>query len=50
MAKGTKRTATAVASKRARYEELRKILEDRRRDIMTEVQGRIRGERTEGSE
>ena len=48
MAKGTKRTATAVASKKARYEELRKILEDRRRDIMTEVQGRIRGVRTEG--
>jgi DnaK suppressor protein len=29
---------------------LRKILEDRRRDIMSEVQGRIRGVRTEGSE
>ena len=50
MAKVTKRTAVAEAPKRARYDELRKILEDRRRDIMSEVQGRIRGVRTEGSE
>jgi len=50
MAKVAKRTAVAEASKATRYEELRKILEDRRRDIMSEVQGRIRGVRTEGSE
>jgi DnaK suppressor protein len=51
MAKVTKRTAVAAAApKGARYGELRQILEDRRRDIMTEVQGRIRGVRTEGSE
>jgi len=50
MAKVAKRTAVAEASKGARYDELRKILEDRRRDIMSEVQGRIRGVRTEGSE
>ena len=50
MAKVTKRTAVAEASKGARYEELRKILEDRRRDIMSEVQGRIRGVRADGSE
>ena len=50
MAKATKRTAVAAASKTSRYDELRKILEDRRRDIMSEVQGRIRGVRTEGSE
>jgi DnaK suppressor protein len=51
MAKGTKRTtAVAVASKSARYDELRKILDDRRRDIMNEVQGRIRGVRAEGFE
>ena len=50
MAKVTKRTAVAAASKSARYEELRKILEDRRRDILSEVQGRIRGVRAEGSE
>ena len=50
MAKGKKRTAVAEATKSARYDELRKILEDRRRDITSEVQGRIRGVRTEGSE
>ncbi len=51
MAKVTKRgTAVAVASKGARYAELRRILEDRQRDILSEVQGRIRGVRAEGSE
>ena len=32
MAKVTKKTAVAEAPKRARYDELRKILEDRQRD------------------
>jgi DnaK suppressor protein len=51
MAKVTKRsTAVAEASTSGRYEELRKILEDRQRDILSEVQGRIRGVRAEGSE
>ena len=51
MAKVTKRsTAVAEASTKGRYEELRKILEDRQRDILSEVQGRIRGVRAEGSE
>jgi DnaK suppressor protein len=51
MAKVSKRsTAVAVESQGARYEELRKILEDRQRDILSEVQGRIRGVRAEGSE
>ena len=52
MAKVTKRsTAVAVeASTKGRYAELRKILEDRQRDILSEVQGRIRGVRAEGSE
>ena len=50
MAKAKKRTAVVEASKSARYAELRKILEDRQRDITSEVQGRIRGVRTEGSE
>ena len=50
MAKVTKRTAVAEAPKGARYDELKQILEDRRRDILSEVQGRIRGVRAEGSE
>jgi DnaK suppressor protein len=51
MAKVTKRsTAVAEAPTSGRYEELRKILEDRQRDILSEVQGRIRGVRAEGSE
>lgn len=50
MAKVSKRTAVAVESQGARYEELRKILENRQRDILSEVQGRIRGVRAEGSE
>jgi len=51
MAKVTKRsTAVAEAPTSERYDELRKILEDRQRDILSEVQGRIRGVRAEGSE
>ena len=52
MAKVTRRKAAVaeVVSKSARYEELRRILEDRRRDILSEVQGRIRGVRAEGAE
>lgn len=51
MARTAKRqTATITNSPRSRYAELRQILEDRRRDIAREVQGRIRGVRAEGSE
>lgn len=51
MAKVSKRrTAVAAESKATRYEELRQMLEERRRDIFTEVQGRIRGVRAEGSD
>ena len=51
MAKVTKRTtAAAVEPKSARYDELRKMLDDRRRDILSEVQGRIRGVRAEGAD
>jgi len=51
MAKTAKRqAATAVDTRRSRYAELRQILEDRRRDIVLEVQGRIRGVRAECSE
>ena len=51
MAKTAKRqAATVVDTRRSRYAELRQILEDRRRDIVLEVQGRIRGVRAECSE
>ncbi|MBM3782225.1 MAG: TraR/DksA family transcriptional regulator [Acidobacteria bacterium] len=51
MARTAKRqAATIIDSPRSRYAELRQILEDRRRDIVREVQGRIRGVRAEGSE
>lgn len=43
-------TAVAEAPKSARYEELRKMLEDRRREIMNEVKGKIRDVRAEGSD
>ena len=42
--KGTKATG-----KTNRYHQLREMLEDRRRELMTEVQGRIRDVRADGS-
>lgn len=36
------------AARTSRYTELRKMLEDRRRELMTEVQGKIRDARAEG--
>ena len=42
----TKSTKTAAKN---RYTELRKMLEDRRRELMNEVQGRIRDVRADGS-
>ena len=41
-------TKTKGAAKN-RYNELRKMLEDRRRELLNEVQGRIRDVRSEGS-
>src|SRR5687768_15798574 len=49
MAKATKRT-TAVATTERRYEELRRMLEERQRELTSEVQGRIRGVRADGAE
>ena len=43
MATTTKSTKAAV--KASRYDELRQMLEDRRRELMSEVQGRIRDAR-----
>ena len=45
--KKTTKTTTAIRSRR--YEDLRKILEDRRREIQAEVQGKMRDVRAEGS-
>jgi DnaK suppressor protein len=39
--------STKTATKTSRYRELKKMLEDRRRELMTEVQGRIRDVRSE---
>ena len=41
--------ASKTAAKASRYNELRKMLENRRRELVTEVQGRIRDVRAEGS-
>lgn len=39
--------STKTATKSVRYRELKKMLEDRRRELMTEVQGRIRDVRSD---
>ena len=41
-------TKTKVAAKASRHTELKKMLEDRRRELMSEVQGKIRDARAEG--
>jgi DnaK suppressor protein len=46
--KGIKATATEVSPK-SRYTELRRMLEERRREIQAEVQGKMRDVRSEGT-
>jgi DnaK suppressor protein len=41
--------STKTSAKTSRYNELKKMLEDRRRQLMSDVQGRIRDVRGEGS-
>src|SRR5688500_3425081 len=41
-------TKTKSAAKSSRYNELKKMLEDRRRELMNEVQGKIRDARADG--
>ena len=41
--------STKAPAKKSRYHELKQMLEDRRRELMTEVQGRIRDVRADGS-
>ncbi len=43
------RAKTGVSGKTTRYNELKKMLDNRRRELMAEVQGRIRDVRTEGN-
>ena len=54
MAKATtKKTTVATSSDTrsdTRYDELKQMLEERRREIVNEVQGRIRGVRADGAE
>ena len=40
---------TKASAKTSRYNELRQMLEDRRRELMNEVQGRMRDVRADGS-
>jgi DnaK suppressor protein len=47
--KGTQKAGAEQRMSRSRYTELRKMLEDRRREIQAEVQGKMRGVREEGS-
>ena len=47
MATTTKTTKQAAASKTSRYTELKKMLEERRRELLSEVQGKIRDVRAE---
>ena len=42
-------TRNKTAAKTSRYNELKKMLEDRRRELTNEVQGRIRDVRAEGN-
>lgn len=44
-----KKTAGAEAPARSRYDELKRMLEDRRREIQAEVQGKMRDVRAEGA-
>ena len=53
MAKAVKRgasTTTIAAPGGTRYEELKQMLEERQRELVAEVQGKIRGVRADGAE
>ena len=50
MAKAAKRTATVAAPAGSRYDELKRMLQDRQRELVAEVQGKIRGVRADGAE
>jgi DnaK suppressor protein len=50
MAKASKRTTTVAAPGGSRYEDLKRMLQDRQRELVAEVQGKIRGVRADGAE
>ena len=50
MAKASKRTTTVTPPEASRYDELKRMLQDRQRELVAEVQGKIRGVRAEGAE
>ena len=47
--KGTHKAGNETKMSRARYSELKQMLDDRRREIQAEVQGKMRGVREEGT-
>src|SRR3954464_793118 len=47
--KETRKTVAISAMPRSRYSELKQMLDDRRREIQAEVQGKMRGVREEGA-
>jgi len=47
--KNTQKKETAAAHSGSRYSELKTMLDDRRRELQAEVQGKMRGVREEGS-
>ena len=47
--KETQKVEAATGAPRSRYTELKRMLEDRRREIQAEVQGKMRGVREEGA-
>jgi DnaK suppressor protein len=47
--KNTQKVEAAQGSSRSRYTELKRMLEDRRRELQAEVQGKMRGVREEGT-
>jgi DnaK suppressor protein len=50
MAKAAKRTTAVATPDSTRYDDLKAMLEERRRELTNEVQGRIRGVRADGAE
>jgi DnaK suppressor protein len=50
MAKASKRTTTVTPPDASRYDELKQMLHDRQRELIVEVQGKIRGVRADGAE
>src|SRR5687768_15967721 len=50
MAKASKRATVVAAPGGTRYDELKQMLEERQRELVAEVQGKIRGVRADGAE